>query len=69
MTSIRTVTRKARAQSGTGGIIPNVTVDFTDAEFARQRDMVRTDPQNRAAINKFDPQLQKGLELLRGKLH
>ncbi len=57
-----------RALSGTGGIQPDVLMDFTDADAARQRDITRDDPQNRAAIDHLDPQIQKGLEVLRAHL-
>ncbi|MDX1933392.1 MAG: S41 family peptidase [Capsulimonadales bacterium] len=54
--------------ANTGGIIPDVVTDLTDADYARQREVIRNDPQNRAAINKLDPQLQKALEIVRAKL-
>jgi C-terminal processing protease CtpA/Prc len=56
------------ALSGTGGIVPDVTVDFSDADYAKQREATRTEPQNRALIDRYDPQVQKGIELLRNRL-
>ena len=53
---------------GSGGVVPDVLVDFTEKDIEAQRDVIRQDPQNKAAINKMDPQLQKALTTLRGKL-
>ena len=57
-----------RAVGGSGGIVPDVVVEFTDKDFEAQRDASRRDPQDKIAVHKFDPQLQKGLEILRGRL-
>jgi carboxyl-terminal processing protease len=56
------------ALGGSGGIAPNYMVDFTDREYEAQREVARTDPQNKAAIHKKDPQLQKGIAVLKAKL-
>jgi carboxyl-terminal processing protease len=53
---------------GSGGILPNYPVDFTDQQYEALREVTRTDPQNKAAIHKKDPQLQKGIAVLKAKL-
>jgi carboxyl-terminal processing protease len=57
-----------RAIPGSGGIVPNYPVAFTDAQMEAQRDVVRANPQDKAAINRMDPQLQKALALARERL-
>ncbi len=56
---------EGRALSGSGGIVPNVTVPFTDAQIAAQQEQIRRDPNNRVAADRLDPQLQKGLTVAR----
>ena len=56
------------AVGGSGGIVPDVFVDFTEKDFEAQRDAARLDPQDKPAIHKLDPQLQRGLAILRGRL-
>lgn len=53
------------AVGGSGGVVPDITVEFTEKDFAAQQDAARRAPNDRAAIRKLDPQLQKALEVLR----
>ena len=43
-------------------------VDSTDADYAKQREAAKNNPQDRYITDKYDPQVQKGLEILRGRL-
>jgi len=51
-----------------GGITPDYVVEFTDKDFDAQKEALRNDPQNRDAVNKLDPQLQKADQILRDQL-
>lgn len=51
-----------------GGIIPDVTVQLTDADWERMRDARRIAPQDRSAQDVQDPQMQKALTLLKKQL-
>jgi carboxyl-terminal processing protease len=53
------------AVGGTGGIVPDITVEFTDKDSEAQREAARRNSDDRAAIRRLDPQLQKALEILR----
>lgn len=53
---------------GSGGVIPDMVVEFTEKDVEAQREVIRKNPQDKAAITKMDPQLQKALATLRGKL-
>lgn len=57
-----------RSIQGSGGITPNYMVEFTDAQVEAQREMMRKDPQNKAAVTRLDPQLQQGLTLARERI-
>lgn len=57
-----------RSIPGSGGVLPDIPVEFTEKDIEAQREVIRKDPQDKAAINKMDPQLQKALVTLRGKL-
>lgn len=54
--------------SGTGGVHPDIWVDFTEKDYEAQREVLRQDPQNRAAVNKLDPQLRRAVTVLKDKL-
>lgn len=51
-----------------GGIKPDYVVELTDKDLEAQRDALRSDPQNRDAVNKLDPQLKRADEILREQL-
>lgn len=51
-----------------GGIKPDIEVEFTEKDLEARRDALRNNPQDRAAADKFDPQLQKALSVLREKM-
>jgi carboxyl-terminal processing protease len=57
-----------KAVGGTGGIAPDFVVEFTDAQMAAQQEQERRDPRDKVASQKLDPQLQKGLQVVRTKL-
>jgi carboxyl-terminal processing protease len=59
---------EGRAMGTHGGITPNVIVEFTDKELAAQRAAERAAPRNTALADRYDPQLQKGLQIVRQKL-
>jgi C-terminal peptidase (prc) len=51
-----------------GGIQPDVNVALTDADMDRMQMARRANPLDRKAPDRFDPQMQKGLEILRTRL-
>lgn len=51
-----------------GGIIPDVSIEMTDKDFERMRDARRNNPQDRLAVDRADPQLQKAVTLLRDQM-
>ncbi|MBC7806638.1 MAG: S41 family peptidase [Akkermansiaceae bacterium] len=51
-----------------GGIIPDVPTELTDADWERMRDARRSAPQDKLAQDKQDPQMQKALTLLQKQL-
>lgn len=51
-----------------GGIVPDVSVQLTDADWERMRDARRSAPQDKLAQDAFDPQMQKALTLLQKQL-
>jgi carboxyl-terminal processing protease len=57
-----------RPLTNSGGIAPDVPVDFTDKDFAAQRESVRRDPRNKAAADRLDPQMRRALEVLAKEL-
>jgi carboxyl-terminal processing protease len=56
------------AQSNTGGVHPDIFVDFTEKDYEAQREVLRTDPQNRAGARKLDPQLRRAVAVLKDKI-
>ncbi len=54
--------------SGSGGIKPDLTIAQTEKDIDAQRAALRENPRDRVGAFKFDPQVQKGLSLLRDKL-
>jgi carboxyl-terminal processing protease len=48
-----------------GGILPNHIVEVTEADVNAVQEAIRKNPQDRTAIYKLDPQLQKALTLAR----
>jgi carboxyl-terminal processing protease len=57
-----------KSVGGTGGIVPDIVVPFTDAQMAAQQEQERREPRNKAASQKLDPQLQKALQVARTRL-
>ncbi len=53
---------------GSGGVKPDLVVEQTEKDIDAQRDALRKNPRDRVAAFQFDPQVQKGLALLRDKL-
>lgn len=51
-----------------GGIVPDVTTQLTDADWERMRDARRSMPQDRLAQDKQDPQMQKAISILQQRL-
>ncbi|MBC8134668.1 MAG: S41 family peptidase [Fibrella sp.] len=51
-----------------GGIVPDVATQLTDADWVRMRDARRSAPQDKLAQDKQDPQMQKALALLQKQL-
>ena len=57
-----------RPASTNGGVVPDVVVEFTERDIAAQREALRTNPQDKTAADRLDPQLRRGLDILTAKL-
>jgi C-terminal processing protease CtpA/Prc len=57
-----------KAIGGTGGIVPDVVVELTDAHRVAMQEQERKDPRNKIAVQKLDPQMQKALQIVRTKI-
>jgi carboxyl-terminal processing protease len=53
---------------GKGGIKPDLVLDVKDADWEKQRAILRENPRDRAKASQFDPQIQKAVSLLRDRL-
>ncbi len=51
-----------------GGIIPDVTMELTDSDWEHMREARRSNPRDRLAPDRLDPQMQTALEILRKQL-
>ena len=51
-----------------GGIKPDIELPFTAAEIAAQRTAIAANPRDKTVADKYDPQLQRAVQVLDGKL-
>jgi carboxyl-terminal processing protease len=53
--------------SNSGGIVPDVVVEQTASDIEKMQKYLADKPLDRAGATKFDPQIQKAIEILKAK--